>query len=127
MAKIPYSAQYVLNLLYGSSPTQYSEQQVVNFIYGTNNLSFQTILNRNLGVSDTYYSEQEALWRTLQSELTLTGSPFQYSVQELLNLAYVAGLTLPYIVGTSSSVGLPGGGGGSSIVGANAALSLLGQ
>lgn len=107
-----YSSQTVVNRLYGSGDTQYSVQEVFNGQYGTlaTLYSPQVIMNRNLGVSDDAYSEQQALFRTLASELTLTGSDTQYSVQELLNMAYTAGVTLGYIIGTYSSVGLGTGG-----------------
>lgn len=105
-----YTDQEVVNMLYGSRPTQYTVQEAFNLqdgsAFGTQ-YSTQEVLNLNLGVSPTYYSEQEALWLTLQGDLGLTGSHYQYSVQELLNMSYSQGdVTLPEVIDDNAFNGL---------------------
>lgn len=92
-----------MNQLYsGTLSTRLTLQNVVNLQEGntpTTQKPFQVILNENLGLAPYALSEQEALWRTLQPDLNLSGSRTRYTVQELLNMAYAQGdVTLPEVI-----------------------------
>jgi hypothetical protein len=84
------SAQSILNIMYGSTPSQYTLQEIANLHNGTSktSLSFQQVLNIRQGNQSTLKTEQECLYDNLATELGLTGQNTDYSVQELLNLAY---------------------------------------
>ena len=97
MSATRYSPQEAFNLSNGTAPTARSLQEIANISDGSSfptQYSFQEILNTNLGVHSTCYSEQEALFLTLQADLSLTPPYTQYSIQELLNLAYTGGVTV---------------------------------
>jgi hypothetical protein len=92
-----YSPQEAFNLSNGTAPTALSLQEIANISDGSaypTEYTFQEVLNLNLGVHGTMYSEQEALFRTLQDDLSLTDPYTKYSVQEMLNMAYDGEVTV---------------------------------
>lgn len=107
-----FTEQEVYNDIYGSSPlTKYTLQEVANLEDNDSthptHRTFQYILNTNLGLHGTALSEQVALFRTLQNEIALEGPETRYTVQEMLNMAFILDVSLPDAIGETNT-GLPG-------------------
>lgn len=101
-SNIDFTAQQVLNILYGSSSsTLYTEQEVANIYNGTGktDLTLQQILNIRNGGLGTEKTEAQVIFENISSATGLTGSSSSYSVQELLNIAYKNNLSLADVLG----------------------------
>lgn len=118
-----FSAQYIFNRLYGSSPTQYTIQAIANMQMGqqATTQTLQAIINSNLGnPSPTTWSVQLCLYTILSPLLNLSAPYTALSEQYMLNRAYKSGISLSTILGQTSS------GSAGSNVGLNLLYSLIG-
>lgn len=94
-----YSSQEIMNIL--NSSTGMTVQEIANSYNssGEHQYTFQEVLNIKASRAEHSMSEQEALFNNLKTPLSLTGNHTDYSVQDLLNLAYLNSIDLAGVFG----------------------------
>lgn len=99
MSYILYSEQEIANTLNGT--VNKTIQEIANTLNGTVNKSLQEILISNSGANPYSKTNQELIYDNVKTTLSLTGHYAKYSIQELMNRAYIANMSIEEIFGFS--------------------------